>query len=131
MNYWLFGDYIGVGAGAHGKVSIATPGRILRTVKPKQPGEYQAQAMQAVKVGECHSVATEELPFEFMLNALRLNDGFSDDCFETRTGLPLQAVHAQLERAAGRGLMERSGSGWAPTLLGLRFLNDLQAGFLA
>ena len=90
-----------------------------------------AQAMQAATIGECRAVASEELPFEFMLNALRLNDGFSEECFESRTGLPLQAVRTQLEHAAGRGLMERGRAGWAPTSLGLRFLNDLQAAFLA
>ena len=141
LNYWLFGDYVGIGAGAHGKLSLAAPERILRTVKPKQPGEYQAQAMRtpdnvaaercAVAIGECHPVATGDLPFEFMLNALRLNEGFSGECFEARTGLPLEAVRGRLEEAERRGLLETRPGGWQPTSLGRRFLNDLQAAFLS
>jgi oxygen-independent coproporphyrinogen-3 oxidase len=142
MNYWLFGDYIGIGAGAHGKVSMRAPERILRTVKPKQPADYQAQVMRAPETGTddecgaplfgaCHTVAIADLPFEFMLNALRLNEGFSRECFETRTGLPLTAVQAEIEGAARRGLLEIRPGGWQPTELGRRFLNDLQAGFLS
>jgi oxygen-independent coproporphyrinogen-3 oxidase len=132
LNYWLFGDYIGIGAGAHGKVSIAAPERILRTVKPKQPGDYQARAHRGndEAIGECHAVQVRDLPFEFMLNALRLNEGFSNDCFEGRTGLPLDAVRAQLQGAQRRGLLESALDGWQPTDLGRRFLNDLQAAFL-
>ena len=120
---------------------MAAPERILRTVKPKQPGEYQAQAMRtpdnvaaercAVAIGECHPVATGDLPFEFMLNALRLNEGFSGECFEARTGLPLEAVRGRLEEAERRGLLETRPGGWQPTSLGRRFLNDLQAAFLS
>ncbi len=78
MNYWLFGDYVGVGAGAHGKVSLGLPEKILRTVKPKQPRDYQDRiARAAIAVGEESYIAAADLPFEFMLNALRLNDGFS------------------------------------------------------
>ena len=131
LNYWLFGDYIGIGAGAHGKVSVSTPEHILRTVKPKQPGEYQAQAMRAPMLGESHSVAAADLPFEFMLNALRLNEGFSAECFEARTGLALEAVRGRLEDAARRGLLQARPGGWQPSALGWRFLNDLQAAFLA
>ncbi len=131
LNYWLFGDYIGIGAGAHGKLSIAAPERILRTVKPKQPGEYQAQAAKAAGIGESQTVATSELPFEFMLNALRLNEGFNAHCFEERTGLPLQSIITQLSAAERRGLLEADMGGWKPTALGRRFLNDLQAAFLA
>ena len=132
QNYWLFGDYIGIGAGAHGKLSIAVPQRILRTVKPKQPGEYQAQASRGADeaIGDCGAVQVRDLPFEFMLNALRLNEGFSDDCFETRTGLPMEGVRARLEGARLHGLLESVPAGWRPTDLGRRFLNDLQAAFL-
>jgi putative oxygen-independent coproporphyrinogen III oxidase len=130
VNYWLFGDYIGIGAGAHGKLSIVAPERILRTVKPKQPGEYQGQATRSAAIGECQTVATGDLPFEFMLNALRLNEGFSRDCFEGRTGLPLAAVARKLEHAQRRGLLQVHPAGWQPTALGRRFLNDLQAAFL-
>jgi len=132
QNYWLFGDYLGVGAGAHGKVSIAAPERILRTVKPKQPGEYLAQANRGAEdvIGDCGAVQVRDLPFEFMLNALRLTEGFSNDCFERRTGLPFEAVRTQIEAAARRGLLESVPRGWRPTDLGRRFLNDLQAAFL-
>jgi oxygen-independent coproporphyrinogen-3 oxidase len=146
LNYWLFGDYIGIGAGAHGKLSMSVPARILRTVKPKQPGEYQAQAMPdpvgdcadsgadsegPACVGECHCVAARDLPFEFMLNALRLNQGFSSECFEGRTGLSLDSVKAKIQDAERRGLLQANPGGWHPTDLGRRFLNDLQAAFLA
>ena len=130
LNYWLFGDYIGIGAGAHGKLSMSAPEAILRTVKPKQPGEYQAQAAKALNIGETQTVATSELPFEFMLNALRLNEGFNAHLFEQRTGLPVQSIIAQLSEAKRRGLLEGDAGGWKPTALGRRFLNDLQSAFL-
>jgi putative oxygen-independent coproporphyrinogen III oxidase len=132
LNYWLFGDYVGIGAGAHGKVSIAKPEQILRTVKPKQPREYQAQIGQAViSANAGNYVAAADLPFEFMLNALRLNDGFSSDCYHARTGLQLANLEQTLARAQDRGLLESVASRWRPTSLGRRFLNDLQASFLA
>jgi coproporphyrinogen III oxidase-like Fe-S oxidoreductase len=132
MNYWLFGDYVGIGAGAHGKVSILKPEKILRTVKPKQPREYQAEiGRAALPAGEGNVVAATDLPFEFMLNALRLNDGFSSDCYRARTGLALETISEKLAKAEDRGLLDRMPSGWRATELGRRFLNDLQAGFLA
>ena len=132
LNYWLFGDYLGLGAGAHGKLSLAKPLQILRTVKPKQPREYQDRIRLASDaVGETARVAVADLPFEFMLNALRLNEGFRRDCYEERTGLELHALNDKLERARERGLMEPTLAGWRPTELGRRFLNDLQASFLA
>jgi len=140
LNYWLFGDYLGLGAGAHGKLSIQKPAQILRTAKPKQPREYQAEIRRAAPlagsctpnaVGETAFIAEADLPFEFMLNALRLNEGFSRDCFLERTGLPLLVLDEKLARAQARGLLEERPDGWQPTELGRRFLNDLQAGFLA
>lgn len=137
LNYWLFGDYAGIGAGAHGKITEAMPGRILRTVKPRQPRDYQAAIAQAgggTGIGERRPVPAAELPFEFMLNALRLNAGFSGQLFEQRTGLGLERIATQLTEACARGLLERCGNtadpGWAPTALGRRFLTDLQALFL-
>ena len=130
LNYWLFGDYVGIGAGAHGKVSVSAPARILRTVKPKQPGDYQAEVNRDGAIGDCSAVQVRDLPFEFMLNALRLNEGFSSECFEGRTGLRMSCVQPQLEAAKLRGLLEVSPQGWQPTDLGRRFLNDLQAAFL-
>jgi putative oxygen-independent coproporphyrinogen III oxidase len=134
LNYWLFGDYVGIGAGAHGKISMADPQRIVRTVKPKQPREYQEQIRRATDiaaVGENASVETADLPFEYMLNALRLNLGFSTRDYEKRTGLPLDDLKGKLSAAQQRGLVTATLQGWRPTELGLRFLNDLQASFLA
>jgi len=132
LNYWLFGDYVGLGAGAHGKLSLGPPMQILRTTKPKQPRDYQDQIRQARgAVGDSAFVAPADLPFEFMLNALRLNDGFSRDGYEERTGLALQMLDEPLARAQRRGLLEECAAGWRPTELGRRFLNDLQASFLA
>jgi len=132
LNYWLFGDYVGIGAGAHGKVSMDLPQKILRTVKPKQPREYQTEISRAARsAGDDRYIAAADLPFEFMLNALRLNDGFSSDCYHARTGLHLQNLDQTLARAEDRGLLQSVASGWRPTELGRRFLNDLQASFLA
>ena len=132
LNYWLFGDYLGIGAGAHGKLSLGVPKQILRTTKPKQPREYLDRIRQAQQaVGDSAYVAAADLPFEFMLNALRLNDGFGRDCYEARTGLRLELIDEKLVRARERGLLEECPAGWRPTELGRRFLNDLQASFLA
>jgi oxygen-independent coproporphyrinogen-3 oxidase len=132
LNYWQFGDYVGIGAGAHGKVSLDIPGRILRTVKPKQPREYQEQIRdRRASIGESSTIAEADLPFEFMLNLLRLNEGFDEDCFRTRTGLDPECIVARLRLAKKQGLLEQRPAGWRPTDLGRRFLNDLQAGFLA
>ena len=134
LNYWLFGDYVGIGAGAHGKITLAEPRRILRTVKPKQPREYQEQIRRGadvVALGEATPVADSDLPFEFMLNALRLNEGFTVRDYESRTGLPISELRAPLLAGQERGLLAVTASGWQPTDLGLRFLNDLQASFLA
>jgi oxygen-independent coproporphyrinogen-3 oxidase len=132
LNYWLFGDYVGIGAGAHGKLSFELPQKILRTVKPKQPREYQERMQRAtLSMGDAAYIRCEDLPFEFMLNALRLNDGFGSADYEARTGLGLSFLEEKLVRAQGRGLLEPKLNGWRPTELGRRFLNDLQAGFLA
>ncbi len=136
LNYWLFGDYVGIGAGAHGKISLQLPDRILRTAKPRQPREYQAAvSRKQTPPGERQIVDPAQLAFEFMLNALRLNEGFSAATFRAHTGLELDSVAPQLERARHRGLLEPNhvpGSpGWVPTVLGRRFLTDLQADFLA
>jgi oxygen-independent coproporphyrinogen-3 oxidase len=131
LNYWLFGDYAGIGAGAHGKISMSVPDKILRTAKPKQPRDYQARLAQTTgSVGESGYIAAADLPFEFMLNALRLNDGFSAACYRARTGLELEILDEKLVRAQNRGLLEPIAQGWRPTELGRSFLNDLQASFL-
>jgi len=142
LNYWLFGDYLGIGAGAHGKLSFALPQRILRTVKPKQPREYQEQVRRADwgpnaaigtrdAIGESSFILPKDLPFEFMLNALRLNEGFTVHDYRRRTGLDMDSVEAKLADGEGRGLLAGRAGVWRPTELGRRFLNDLQASFLA
>jgi putative oxygen-independent coproporphyrinogen III oxidase len=148
LNYWLFGDYLGIGAGAHGKLSVALPQRILRTVKPKQPREYQEQVRRAdlgpnaaigtgaaigtrAAIGESSFIQPRDLPFEFMLNALRLNEGFTVHDYRRRTGLDMDSVEAKLADAERRGLLAGRAGVWCTTELGRRFLNDLQASFLA
>ena len=132
LNYWLFGDYLGLGAGAHGKLSLELPAQIVRTAKPQQPRDFQERVAQAgAAVGERHCIAIADLPFEFMLNALRLNEGFTSQCFESRTGLSVEAFKAPMGESVRRGLIHGTDVGWKPTDLGRRFLNDLQATFLA
>ena len=131
LNYWSFGDYVGIGAGAHGKLTLGLPGNILRTAKPKQPREFQARLVAAeLPIGERGTVAVGELPFEFMLNALRLNEGFAVHTFEARTGLRIDSIAEILSKERTRGLIEPTLDGWKATALGQRFLNDLQASFL-
>ncbi|HEY2275953.1 MAG TPA: radical SAM family heme chaperone HemW [Steroidobacteraceae bacterium] len=127
LNYWSFGDYLGVGAGAHGKLTFAARGEIVRTVQPREPRRYLAAAP-----GELtrRTVTADELPFEFMLNALRLTAGFSLEDFAGRTGLAGSTIAARLERLEGRGLLERTADGYRASELGLRFLNDLLTDFV-
>lgn len=131
LNYWRFGDYLGIGAGAHGKVTDESEGTIVRTVKTKQPREFLERARNGSPQRVLAEVPARERPFEFMLNALRLPEGFTRTTFEARTGLPVSSVLPTLAAAIERGLLEASGDGFRPTPLGLRFLNDLQAMFLA
>ena len=129
MNYWSFGDYLGIGAGAHGKISF--PGRIMRQMKIKHPDRYMDAAEHGAAVQEEHEVGAQAVGFEFMMNALRLNEGFPARWFEERAGVPLAAVRRPLEEAERRGLIERDPERIAPTPLGRRFLNDLLQLFLA
>jgi oxygen-independent coproporphyrinogen-3 oxidase len=128
INYWTFGDYLGIGAGAHGKLSF--PQRIVRQVRYRQPASYLENAGRGRFAAESMEVKRAELPFEFMLNALRLNDGFASALFGERTGMPLSAVEGGLARAEQRGLLTRTLDRVTPTLQGRRFLSDLQALFL-
>ena len=128
LNYWTFGDYLGIGPGAHSKISF--PQRILRQTRLRQPASYLEQAEAGRFVAESVEVARADLGFEFMLNALRLADGFAPQLFCDRTGLPLSQIRVGLEQAEARGLIERSPHRIAPTELGRRFLSDLQALFL-
>lgn len=131
LNYWRFGDYIGVGAGAHGKLTCAATGTIRRTSHVRQPRQYLAGIESGSGSPEERVVAERELPFEFMLNALRLVDGFANRDFESTTGLAIEALSGVLSLARARGLLvEVRREGWRATPLGLRFLNDLQMLFL-
>jgi oxygen-independent coproporphyrinogen-3 oxidase len=129
LNYWQFGDYLGIGAGAHGKISF--PGRIVRQTRVKHPERYMEAATGGAAVNEEHEVAAHAVGFEFMMNALRLNGGFPVRWFEERAGMPLTTVLRALDEAERRGLIERDHERIAPTALGQRFLNDLLQLFLA
>ena len=128
LNYWTFGDYLGVGAGAHSKISF--PHRIVRQVRFRQPDTYLARAAVGKFVAESHEVSRADLPFEFMLNALRLTEGVPTRSFFDRTGSPLSSLEPALDQAERRGLLQRDHQTVRPTSLGLRFLSDLQALFL-
>jgi putative oxygen-independent coproporphyrinogen III oxidase len=130
LNYWQFGDYLGIGAGAHGKLSFHD--RIIRQVRLKHPREYIDAALDAGRgaVEATDTVNAARLPFEFMLNALRLVDGVPADLFEQRTGLSLAVIGRELARTADRGLLDPDPRRLRPTPLGGRFLNDLLQEFL-
>jgi oxygen-independent coproporphyrinogen-3 oxidase len=128
LNYWRFGDYLGIGAGAHSKLSF--PERILRQMRYKQPREYLHQTAAGSPVQEEHALSPRELGFEFMMNALRLAEGFDVVLFAERTGLPISAVEQPLQEAVERGLITRDHVRIAPTRRGQRFLNDLLQLFL-
>ena len=128
-NYWEFGDYLGIGAGAHSKLSL--PHRIFRQIRYKQPQQYLDMIDAGTPVLEEHDVARRDVGFEFMLNALRLNDGVPVALFQERTGFSLTLVEPALQRAEEKGLLVRDHQRIAPTELGRRFLNDLQELFLA
>jgi putative oxygen-independent coproporphyrinogen III oxidase len=128
LNYWCFGDYIGIGAGAHGKVSMHD--RIVRQVRYRHPRRYMDAALAGNAVEVDQSVAADALTFEFMLNALRLVQGVPSTLFEERTGRALASIAGPLRRAVERGLLEPDPATIRPTPLGIRFLNDLQQLFL-
>jgi oxygen-independent coproporphyrinogen-3 oxidase len=127
-NYWEFGDYLGIGAGAHSKISF--PDRIVRTVRMKQPQQYLDAVDGGDPILERHDVTRADAGFEFMLNALRLVDGVPVSLFQERTGFPITIVEPQLREAEAKGLLLRDHLRIAPTALGRRFLNDLQQLFL-
>jgi oxygen-independent coproporphyrinogen-3 oxidase len=128
LNYWRFGDYLGIGAGAHSKLSF--PDRVLRQMRYKQPREYLQRTAAGAPVQEEHPLSPKDLGFEFMMNALRLADGFEVGLFAERTGLALTAVERPLREAVQRGLITRDHVRIAPTKHGQRFLNDLLQLFL-
>tara|TARA_R110001599_G_scaffold64023_3_gene178527 strand:- start:96998 stop:98284 length:1287 start_codon:yes stop_codon:yes gene_type:complete len=128
LNYWQFGDYLGIGAGAHSKLSF--PHRVIRQARYKQPTTYMQRMQQGNAVQEEHEIARDEMSFEFMLNAMRLVDGVEVNLFGERTGMPLNAIERALNQAEAKGLLYRDHKTIKPTVLGQAFLNDLQQMFL-
>ena len=128
LNYWQFGDYLGIGAGAHSKLSFAH--RIVRQVRYREPQLYMKQAMQAQPVTQSEEVSRVDLPFEFMLNALRLKDGFALQDYMARTGLAMTSLQKGLQEAQRLGLIDRDLARVWPTPKGFDFLSDLQGLFL-
>ena len=127
-NYWQFGDYLGIGAGAHSKLSFAH--RVVRQQRFREPALYMEQALAGQAVTQEAEVSRADLPFEFMLNALRLKDGFQLQDFAEKTGLPFTAIQKGLDEAERKGLIERDFVHVKPTTRGFDFLNDLQSLFL-
>lgn len=127
-NYWKFGDYLGLGAGAHGKISF--PDRIERHARAKQPREYMAMAPEGKSIAEHRTLSRADLPFEFMLNALRLTEGVPVALFRERTGLEISTIEAALAKGEASGLLERDWQTLRPSQRGQRFLNELLELFL-
>ncbi len=128
LNYWQFGDYLGLGAGAHGKLSFAH--RVVRQQRFREPGLYMEKALAGNALAQETEVSRADLPFEFMLNALRLKEGFALQQFSERTGLPLTAIEKSLTEAEAKGFIERDLVSVKPSVRGFDFLNDLQSLFL-
>jgi oxygen-independent coproporphyrinogen-3 oxidase len=128
LNYWEFGDYLGIGAGAHSKLSF--PHRIIRQARFKQPASYLQHASAGTVIQDEHEIERESLGFEFMLNALRLTEGAPTRLFIERTGQSTQSIEPALQRAEAKGLIQADHQRIQPTELGQRFLNDLQQMFL-
>lgn len=128
LNYWNFGDYLGIGAGAHSKITF--PHRIVRQARYKQPKAYMEESLRGAAVQESNEIPRDEIGFEFMLNSLRLNQGFEVNLFNERTGLLLNSLEKPLVIAEQKGLIEIDHKMIRPTRLGRRFLNDLQQLFL-
>ena len=128
LNYWQFGDYLGIGAGAHSKLSFAH--RVVRQVRLREPRRYMDGALAGAAVAQSDDVAIADLPFEFMLNALRLKEGFALAQFGERTGLATTAIQRGLEEAERKGLIARDLRHVWPTERGMDFLSDLQTMFL-
>ena len=130
LNYWEFGDYLGIGAGAHGKLTNPTAGTIHRLWKLRHPRDYLAAAGTPANIGGDEPIRPVDLPVEFLMNALRLVEGVPAALFEERTGLPLTALEPGLSHVRERGLMTADAERLQATELGLRFLNDLLQAFM-
>ncbi|MGO4263349.1 radical SAM family heme chaperone HemW [Lysobacter sp. TAB13] len=131
LNYWRYGDYLGIGAGAHAKITLGAEQDILRRWKLKHPTQYLAAAGTPAAIGGDDRIAPQRRPFEYMLNVLRLVEGFSLDSFESCTGLSRQDIEPQLQAAYAHGWLERDGDRVRPTELGRRFTNDVVGLFLS
>ena len=123
INYWEFGDYLGIGAGAHGKITLIEDQKMIRTLKSKAPRDYIENRKKTTE-------SIDNLAFEFMLNALRLKEGFDESLFSNRTGGSITSIHDKLNQAKDLELLKQRGSQLQPTQKGFDFLNDLQALFL-
>src|SRR5690606_7734422 len=123
LNYWTFGDYLGIGAGAHSKLSYHD--KITHESRHKHPSRYLENAAKGLAIDNEWTICQDELGFEFMMNALRLTEGFDLDLFQLRTGLPISRIEAGLKIARDKGLIEVENNLIKPTLLGQRFLNEL------
>ncbi len=130
LNYWRFGDYLGIGAGAHGKITLPTEDAILRRWKLTHPKTYMDAAASQARIGGDEYLEPERRPFDYMLNALRLREGFPLSDFEARTGLPAAAIAPRLAELSERGLLELTAEQVRPSELGWRFLNDVMGAFL-
>ena len=130
LNYWRYGDYLGIGAGAHGKLTLGAEQAIVRRWKHKHPATWMAAAGSAAAIGGEERIEPQRRPFEYMLNALRLHEGFDLDDFQARTGLPPEAVMPQLLQARQRQWLQLQDRQVRPTALGRRFANDVIALFL-
>lgn len=128
LNYWQFGDYLGIGAGAHSKLSFHD--KVIRQARHKQPQAYMEGVARGEQVQSEQTLGRDDLTFEFMMNALRLNQGFDEALFQERTSLPLLLLRSALEQAGSKGLLLHDGGRIAPTEQGRRFLNDLLQLFL-
>ncbi|MDH5394009.1 MAG: YggW family oxidoreductase, partial [Gammaproteobacteria bacterium] len=130
MNYWQFGDYLGIGAGAHGKISRADNNQVYRISKLKQPKAYMQHAGSEAATSQWLELAPEEMDFEFMLNALRLKDGVESQLYPQHTGQPLSSIKQKLDLAVAKGLLSVTEQRIRPTEQGFLFLNDLLLLFL-
>jgi oxygen-independent coproporphyrinogen-3 oxidase len=129
LNYWTFGDYLGIGAGAHGKRSDIRSGTVERSVRLQHPAAYLSAEQRHRLVSDRRRLHPRDLVLEFAMNALRLTDGFDRQMFERNTGLEFTFIRGQIEKAKQRGLLEQDGPRMRPSELGARFLNDLLCGF--
>jgi len=130
VNYWRFGDYLGIGAGAHGKITLAADHSVVRLVKHKHPARYLAADAESQWLADKKTLSNSDLVFEFFLNQLRLKGGIKKADFTARTGLPWSAVTEQVNLACNRGLLKESADSLAATTLGWNHLNSLQEMFL-